>query len=469
MSIVPSSLATEHNRTAIEALQDPHHNERGRSLFGILTVMRSGLRSRSVLALLSAACIYVAIPSGAWGAAGHPVRGGGPRAAAHARRAAPRARGARHTSASRRPGIAAKRHRTSKHKRAKPALHGNPARAVLAYGAMQRSYFIGGSALYRGEPYAFLWPFSQALGATVSLAEIPSQRVRFERELHSLLAGLERYWAVPAASASEGSAPPPSYASAVMPPLGPGGDSFYDDNEWVGIELVRIYELTRQPELLARAEQIMEFVMQGWQAGPELPCPGGVPFSNSPGNTDRNTITTGPAAELGARLYQLTGNLTYLQFAQQAYAWVRQCLSEPGGLYADHIELDGTVDHSLWSYTQGVMIGAGALLYQATGNSAYLSDARQTAQAALEHFPQGRLAVEVPFFVAVYLRNLLYLDSLTHDPPGPRIAQEYIDRAWQHRVGGMFLFGSPPGVDLLVQTAMVQIYGLLSTSPATYF
>lgn len=384
------------------------------------------------------------------------------------RHAAAHARASRDSAFSRRSRVAARRRRHGRTKR-KPALHGDPARAILAYGAMQRSYYIGASALYRGEPYAFLWPFSQALGATVSLAEIPSQRARFERELHSLLAGLERYWAMPAASASEGSASPPSYASAVMPPLGPGGDSFYDDNEWVGIELVRIYELTRQPELMARAEQIMEFVMRGWQGSPELPCPGGVPFSNSPSNTDRNTITTGAAAELGARLYQLTGNLAYLQFAQQAYEWVRQCLSEPEGLYADHIELDGTVDHSVWSYTQGVMIGAGVLLYQATGNSAYLYYARQTANAALEHFTQERLAGEVPFFVAVYFRNLLYLDSVTHDPPGPRIAQEYVDRAWQHRVGGMFLFGSPPGVDLLVQTAMVQIYGLLSTSPATYF
>ena len=65
------------------------------------------------------------------------------------------------------------------------------------------------------------------------------------------------------------------------------------------------------------------------------------------------------------------------------------------------------------------MIGAGTLLYQATGNGAYLYQARQTAKAALAYFTPERLGAEIPFFAAVYFRNLLYLDSVTHDPPGP--------------------------------------------------
>ena len=42
------------------------------------------------------------------------------------------------------------------------------------------------------------------------------------------------------------------------------------------------------------------------------------------------------------------------------------------------------------------------------------------------------LGEEIPFFASVYFRNLLYLDSVTHDPPGPRIAQAYVDYAWTH-------------------------------------
>ena len=51
----------------------------------------------------------------------------------------------------------------------KPVLHGNPARALAAFEAMQRVYYIPGSGLYQGEPFSFLWPFSQALAATVTL------------------------------------------------------------------------------------------------------------------------------------------------------------------------------------------------------------------------------------------------------------------------------------------------------------
>jgi Glycosyl hydrolase family 76 len=150
---------------------------------------------------------------------------------------------------------------------------------------------------------------------------------------------------------------------------------------------------------------------------------------------------------------------------------VRTCLLEPNGLYGDHVDRRGTVEPHLWSYTQGAMIGAGTLLYKETGNGAYLYEARQTAKAALAYFTPEQLGGEIPFFASVYFRNLLYLDSVTRDPPGPRIAQAYVDYAWQHLrlPGNLFVAGSPPSGQLLVQAAIVQIYGLLSTPARTYF
>jgi hypothetical protein len=117
------------------------------------------------------------------------------------------------------------------------------------------------------------------------------------------------------------------------------------------------------------------------------------------------------------------------------------------------------------------MIGAGTLLFQLTGNGEFLFQARQTARAALEYFTPARLYLEVPFFPSVYFRNLMYLDSVTHDPPGPRLAQAYADYAWQfdRRSGNLFVGGSPPSAQLLVQASIAQIYALLATPPATYF
>jgi hypothetical protein len=215
----------------------------------------------------------------------------------------------------------------------------------------------------------------------------------------------------------------------------------------------------------------MAFEMAGWQSAPELGCPGGLPFSNLASNTDRNTITTAPAAELGVQLYRLTGNVQYLQFAELAYAWVRACLLESSNMYGDHVNRRGNLEPRLWSYTQGVMIGAGTLLYQATGNSNYLFQARQTASASLAYFTPALLGAENPFFPSIYFRNLLYLDSVTHDPPGPKIAQAYVDYAWEHLrlSNNLFVAGSPPSGQLLVQAAIVQIYALLASPASTYF
>ncbi len=365
----------------------------------------------------------------------------------------------------------------------KPVLHGNSARALIAFEAMQKAYYISGSGLYEGEPFSFLWPFSQALAATVTMShlsgvsKIPGLYATLQRELNARLIGLRSYLDTDNSGAPEGSftSTLAAFDGTVAPPTGPGGTKYYDDNEWVGIELVRAYELTHSTSALGVAEGIMAFVMAGWQTtGPEgepLACAGGVPFSNAIENTERNTVTDGPGAELALQLYRITGNAAYLQFAEQAYSWTRTCLLSENGLYADHLGPHGAVAQTYWSYNQGSMLGAGVMLYQATHNSAYLYQARQTATAALAYFTPERLGGENPFFVSVYFRNMLYLDSVTHDPPGPRLAQPYVDYAWQHLrlSSNVFVFGSPPSGQLLVQAAIAQIYGLLSSSPSTYF
>jgi Glycosyl hydrolase family 76 len=361
----------------------------------------------------------------------------------------------------------------SKKKARKKVLHGDPARALLAFQAMQKQYYVLGSGLYEGEPFSYLWPFSQALAATVSMANVPALKTTMRRELKARLVGLRNYLDADNSGEPEGTftSTLAAFDGTVAPPTGPGGTKYYDDNDWVGIELMRAYRLTHESAVLADAEAIMAFEMAGWQSSPELGCPGGLPFSNAAENTDRNTITTAPAAELALQIYKVTGDAQYLQFAQQAYQWVRTCLLEPNGMYGDHVNAAGAVEPRLWSYTQGVMIGAGALLYKATGDSEYLTQARQTADASLTYFTPTRLGAEIPFFPSVYFRNLLYLDSITHDPPGAKIAQTYVDYAWQHlRLGNdLFVAGTPRSGQLLVQAAIVQIYALLSSSPSTYF
>jgi hypothetical protein len=424
------------------------------------------------LALLAAGVALLALPPAGARAAGraslYPAGATRPlllpRASEFARPTGRRAR----SSAQARRGRA-----RTRRKPRRPALRGDPLRALLAFQAMQQRYYILGSGLYIGEPFSYLWPFSVAFAATVSMGEIPHMPVSFAHELQARLAGLGSYLDTNNSGAPEGvyTSTLTAFDAAVAPPAGPGGTKYYDDNDWIGLELLRAYRLTHSPSVLASAEEVMAFEMAGWDTNGEHACPGGIPFSNSPENTDRNTVTTAPTAELGAQLYRITRNPQYLQFAVMAYEWVRRCLLAPSGLYADHIGLTGVVEPTLWSYNQGTMIGAGTLLYQTTGNRGFLDQARQCAHAALAYFTAERLGGELPFFPSVYFRNVLYLDSITHDPPGSKLAQAYVDYAWQNlRLGGnLFVAGSPPSAQLLVQAAIVQIYALLSSPPSTYF
>src|SRR3954447_1334910 len=152
-------------------------------------------------------------------------------------------------------------------KPAAPVLHGNPARGLRAFQAMQRAYYLLGSGLYKGEPFSYLWPFSQGLAATVSMsfvpaiAKVPELRASLARELKARLVGLRNYYDANNSGQPEGffNSTVPAYDGTVAPPTGPGGTKYYDDNDWVGIELMRIYGKTREPGLLAAAEEIMAF------------------------------------------------------------------------------------------------------------------------------------------------------------------------------------------------------------------
>src|SRR5271154_28055 len=208
---------------------------------------------------------------------------------------------------------ATKKH--SKHAPKKPKLPVNAERAQLAFEAMQKTYYIEGSGLYQGEPFSFLWPFSQALAATLSMANIPSLKNVVAHEVYARLVGLKSYldlnnWGAPEGTYTSTLA---AYDGTVAPPEGPGGAKYYDDNAWVGIELARMYELTHVPDVLGAAEGIMAFEMAGWDTQPQIACPGGIPFSNSAENTERNTVTDAPTAELGWQLYRLTSNPHELQ------------------------------------------------------------------------------------------------------------------------------------------------------------
>jgi hypothetical protein len=138
-------------------------------------------------------------------------------------------------------------------------------------------------------------------------------------------------------------------------------------------------------------------------------------------------------------------------------------------MYYDHLDDSGNVNTALWSYNQGTMIGAGTLLYQATGNRTYLQQAEQTATASVSYYGSGDNLYHQPdVFDVIFFRNLFALAKVNHDPSYARMAAAYADAAWlqDRQSSGLFTDPDPTGGESLEnQTSpMVELYALLAQS-----
>jgi hypothetical protein len=344
------------------------------------------------------------------------------------------------------------------------------ARATASYQALTKYFETGEQNLLLEEypntqtnAYSYVWPYSQASVAAENLAGIPGSGRKASAEAKRRLTGYQPYW--------NATTTPKGYDSYVRPPLAGGGDKFYDDNEWIGLNLIQHYQRTGDRSSLARAKDIFALVVHGRDTDATHPCAGGVYWTKAPWSQDRNTISNGPGAELGAHLYLLTHDKSYLTEAKRMYAWAKQCLLAPNGLYYDHIDLAGNVEKTQWSYNQGVMLGAGTLLYKATRDRKYLDDAKSVAKASLAFYgTDDRLWLQPTRFNSIYFKNLLLLDSVAHNPAYKATMQAYADRAWNEvrdPATGLFHFADGP-VLLLEQSAMVQIEALLAWPRSRY-
>jgi hypothetical protein len=324
------------------------------------------------------------------------------------------------------------------------------ARAEMAYRALQRKFYIPEMRLYRevvppkdARPYAYIWPHSQGLAATLALAEVPSLRTRYRADVLDRLPGLEYYW--------DATSNPPGYDSYVRPPHGHGGDKYYDDNAWVGLELMRAHTVTGDNALLTRARQVFDFVVSGWDTNPGRPAPGGVFWTQASWNVDRNTVSTAPGAALGFLLHERTGDRWCLDWGMRLYEWTVKYMLAPNGLYWDHINVKGVIEESQHSYNQGAMISAGLYGYRVTREPAFLKQAEVTADATVDQIFGVTDYYEDPALDAIFFRNLMRLYRLRRKRAYRTAMQTYAEEVWQR-----WRNASGP-ITLLQQAAVIQL------------
>jgi predicted alpha-1,6-mannanase (GH76 family) len=153
-----------------------------------------------------------------------------------------------------------------------------------------------------------------------------------------------------------------------------------DDSEWWGLTWLQAYDLTKNRKYLDMSVKIAEYVEGYWDPSS---CGGGVWWDGE--RTYKNAVTNGLWIRLTAELHnRMPGDTRWLGRAKEGWAW----LNGSGMINADGLVNDGLNNcanngGTVWSYNQGLAIGAGLELYRATHDPKLLTTVRRLADAAI--------------------------------------------------------------------------------------
>ena len=335
-------------------------------------------------------------------------------------------------------------------------------RALESYALMERYYYVPATRSYVGTypsaGPAQVWPYSQALAAVLELARMPGGGAGTLTAVPGTISRLAVYRA-------------PVAGLAYAPVYHGRGNPFYDDNAWIGIELVEAGDLLHNRAELTAAAQVFAWLETGWDTKADA-CRGGVYWlmprgkywNRSPGSRYRTAVSTVNAALLGVLLYEHTGRRADLRWSERAYRWSQQCLGTPDALLADHIDAQGNVTSDIHSYNQGALVATAVNLYRTTGSRRYLADAVRTANASLTAFRDPLHSDDDPVFLAIYYGDLLQLAPYARGPEIRAAINAFASQAWTQArdpATGLFHFGHTLST-LLDQAAMVQVYAELA-------
>lgn len=315
----------------------------------------------------------------------------------------------------------------------------------------------------KGNPYSYLWPYSGTLSAAKAMYDATGERKYLTLIERQVIPGLECYRDTlrnPVAFAS--------YIAEETP-----SDRFYDDNDWIGIDLTELYLNTGDPKYLEKALEIWNFI----ESGKDSKLGGGIYWCEQK-KYSKNTCSNAPAAVMAVRLFQATGDSLYLSQAQELYGWTQENLCDPSdGLYFDNKKLNGHLGRMKYAYNSGQMLEAATLLYEATGHHDYLEDALKIAENASRRFingatvtdGQGEFNLFTPgaiWFTSIMMRGFDELARVTGDPSYMDAFTRIMEYAWNSmRDPATGLFNEDwTGIEkkdkkwLLTQTAMVEMY-----------
>jgi hypothetical protein len=252
----------------------------------------------------------------------------------------------------------------------------------------------------------------------------------------------------------------------------PHGTFYYDDNGWLVNDMMTEYSQTHAASLLGRAETVFGYLRTGW-----LPA-GGEEFY--PGCGCAEQVATGNFLQAALRLYQATGQASYLRWAQTIYAWDNahmQAGPSGNGLYYDTLTGGTLTDSIQFTYDTGVMLEADVLWYRVTGNRRYLVTAQRLATAASAAFadPADGVMAQAgpsgPAFNSIYLRAAADLAAADGNPRWLRAGETsaFAAALWDREGAtyganwdGVNAYYDPGHLDVLTQAGTVRLFAILA-------
>ncbi len=203
-------------------------------------------------------------------------------------------------------------------------------------------------------------------------------------------------------------------------------NDYYDDMEWLALASLRAYDATGDVAFLDLTKLLWNDIKTGLNENQG----GGIAWRKSQLDY-KNTPANAPAIILASRLYRLEKNGADLQIAKDIYSWLKATLVDPAtGLAWDGInrQQNGQIDTWMFTYNQGVWMGAGLELYKATNEQTYLNDAIKAADYLsndVQFLPGGVMKEEGNgdggLFKGVLVR---YLTLLSKDINIPKVKRE---------------------------------------------
>ena len=168
---------------------------------------------------------------------------------------------------------------------------------------------------------------------------------------------------------------------------------FTDDNAWAGIGLLESYDLDHSAANLEQAILVANYLVKGGRLLTDTKGGGGMYWQDSPADDTntlitKNTANNGPSVQIFCRLYEITGEQCWLDYAKMTYDWLISVLLNPSNnLMWDNINVNtGQINTYQAPYTTGTVLDASSRLYQVTGDKKYKEQAEKMAVAAFNNW-----------------------------------------------------------------------------------